>query len=366
MITVPSVNNVFTVTYQADLVTAGPLEIAMYTLSKSSIRVKREASPQLSVVKVYVQPDPPHGVTTITTYYTDLDGVLEIDMHNVVNSILNSGENTCTISIYMYNSDGSQAETHSVGALVDILQGVSYNDIMAPKNKDIAGVFQSLSQTVIVPPNVILNPATLGGVSAPGIIVESNLYMGGNLGQNWGYRVGGTDYGIVPSGTRSNQLNVPAAADTLFLTDGNVGGSKLKHWKLEKVDACTDIVCVRWTSLTGAVRQHYFPIVARTTGADKSVSLLTTGDGYDVDKNTFNGLVCRLSGLTAYGYWYYADLLRASDVHAVVQPTYSIWETEISNPQTAAHVEPLTAETPQGVGFFTFEFTLKMRHYDTF
>jgi hypothetical protein len=243
---------------------------------------------------------------------------------------------------------------------------VSYNDIMAPKNKDIAGVFQSLSQTVIVPPNVILNPATFGGVSAPGIIVESNLDMGGNLGQNFGYRVGGTDYGIVPSGTRANQLNVPAAADTLFLTDGNVGGSKLKHWKLDKVDACTDIVCVRWTSLTGAIRQHCFPIVARTTGADKSVSLLTTGDGYDVDKNTFNGLVCRLSGLTAYGYWYYADLLRASDVHAVVQPTYSIWETEISNPQTAAHVEPLTTETPQGVGFFTFEFTLKMRHYDTF
>ena len=202
MITIPSVNSVFTVTYQADLVTAGPLEIAMYTLSKSSIRIKREASPQLSVVKVYVQPDPPNGATTITTYYTDPDGVLEIDMHNVINSILNSGENTCNISIYMYNTDGSQAETHGVGALVDILQGVSYNDIMAPKSKDIAGVLQSLSQTVIVPPNIMLNPAILGGVSAPGIIAESNLDMGGNLGQNWGYRVGGTDYAIVPYGEK--------------------------------------------------------------------------------------------------------------------------------------------------------------------
>ena len=364
MITIQSLNGYFSVTFQADYV--DPSTLAMYTLSKSSIRVKREASPQLSIVKVHITPDPPLGATTITTYYTDPDGVLELDLHNVINSIYKSGVDNLVVSVYMYEMDGTTSVDSSVFSDIDILQGVSYNDIMAPKNKDIAGVFQSLSQTVIVPPNIMLNPATLGGVSAPGIIVESNLDMGGNLGQNWGYRVGGTDYGIVPSGTRSNQLNVPAAADTLFLTDGNVGGSKLKHWKLEKVDACTDVVCVRWTSLTGATRQHYFPIVARTTGADKSVSLLTTGDGYDVDKNTFNGLVCRLSGLTAYGYWYYADLLRASDVHAVVQPTYSIWETEISNPQTAAYVEPLTAETPQGVGFFTFEFTLKMRHYDTF
>ena len=364
MITIPSLNGYFSVTFQADYV--DPSTLAMYTLSKSSIRVKREASPQLSIVKVHITPDPPLGATTITTYYTDPDGVFELDLHNVINSIYKSGVDNFIVSVYMYEMDGTTSVDSSVFSDIDILEGVSYNDIMAPKSKDIAGVLQSLSQTVIVPPNVIFNPATLGGVSAPGIIVESNLDMGGNLGQNWGYRVGGTDYGIVPSGTRANQLNVPAAADTLFLTDGNVGGSKLKHWKLEKVDACTDIVCVRWTSLTGAIRQHYFPIVARTTGADKSVSLLTTGDGYDVDKNTFNGLVCRLSGLTAYGYWYYADLLRASDVHAVVQPTYSIWETEISNPQTAAHVEPLTAETPQGVGFFTFEFTLKMRHYDTF
>ena len=360
MITAQSPNGLYTVTYQAEPSTVP--NIAMFTLSKSSVRVKRYSG-GVSVVKITVSPPGEPYVTT--SYYTDPDGVLELPLHNTINGLFSRGLSFFGLTIAVYDLDGTIVDGTITG-IVDILEGVSYNDIMAPKSKDIAGVLQSLSQTVIVPPNVILNPATLGGVSAPGIIVESNLDMGGNLGQNWGYRVGGTDYGIVPSGTRANQLNVPATADTLFLTDGNVGGSKLKNWKLDKVDACTDIVCVRWTSLTGAIRQHYFPIVARTTGADKSVSLLTTGDGYDVDKNTFNGLVCRLSGLTAYGYWYYADLLRASDVHAVVQPTYSIWETEISNPQTAAHVEPLTAETPQGVGFFTFEFTLKMRHYDTF
>lgn len=363
MITVPSINNVFSVTFQADLVTAGPLEIAMYTLSKSSIKVVRYTNAGLSVVKVYVTPT--GGSTTITTYYTDPDGVLEIPLHNTINAIFADGIQSVSVSVYMYNMDGSQAETHAVGALIDILEGVSYLDIVAPLEKDIAGVAAAVAHDIITPPNVMFNPATLGGVASPGIIVESNLNMGGVL-PNWGSRAGGVVSGIVPNGARENQLNVPASADTLLLTDGNVGGSVLKTWKLEKTDNCADMVCIRWKSLTGAKRQHFFPIVARTTGADKAVSLLSPADGYDVDKNAFNGVICRLTGLTKYGYWYYADLFRSSDVHSVILPTYSIFETEITNAQTAVYVEPLTTETPQGNGFYNFEFSLKLRHYDTF
>ena len=164
MITIPSLNGYFSVTFQADYV--DPSTLAMYTLSKSSIRVKREASPQLSIVKVHITPDPPLGATTITTYYTDPDGVLELDLHNVINSIYKSGVDNFIVSVYMYEMDGTTSVDSSVFSDIDILQGVSYNDIMAPKSKDIAGVLQSLSQTVIVPPNIMLNPATLGSVSS--------------------------------------------------------------------------------------------------------------------------------------------------------------------------------------------------------
>lgn len=360
MITIPSLNNAFSVTFQADYV--DPATIAMYTLSKSSIKVVRYTNAGLSVVKVHVTPN--GGSTTITTYYTDPNGVLEIPLHNTINAIFADGIDSMVVSVFMYDTDGTSVDT-SVYSDIDIIEGVSYLDIVAPLEKDIAGVAAAVAHDIITPPNVMFNPATLGGVASPGIIVESNLNMGGVL-QNWGSRAGGVVSGIVPNGARENQLNVPASADTLLLTDGNVGGSVLKTWKLEKTDSCADMVCVRWKSLTGAKRQHFFPIVARTTGADKAVSLLSPADGYDVDKNAFNGVTCRITGLTKYGYWYYADLFRSSDVHAIILPTHSIFETEISNAQTAVYVEPLTTETPQGNGFYNFEFSLKLRHYDTF
>ena len=113
----------------------------------------------------------------------------------------------------------------------------------------------------------------------------------------------------------------------------------------------------------GATRQHYFPITAFIKGNDKQVSILTSGDGYKVEKDTFEGLRCRLTGLTAYGYWYYMDLLQASDVHAIVKQTFSLWSTEMASEQTAAYVEENEMETPQGNGFFDFEFTIKLKHY---
>ena len=125
---------------------------------------------------------------------------------------------------------------------------------------------------------------------------------------------------------------------------------------------CSDVVLCRWTSQTGAARQHYFPIVADIYNVDKAVSLVTEGDGYIVNKDWSKGVRCRLTGLTAYGYWYYMDMLRASDLHAIIQPTYSIFSTEIASEQTAAYAEG-SMETPQGPGFFAFEFTLKLRHY---
>jgi hypothetical protein len=59
------------------------------------------------------------------------------------------------------------------------------------------------------------------------------------------------------------------------------------------------------------------------------------------------------------------DMLHATDLHAVVKPSGVLWETEISSKETAAYCEPNDGETPQGVGFYNFEFTLKLRHYDT-
>lgn len=344
MITYTSTNSKFTATLQGDPVT-GYVNVAnVYSASRTMLRIKREDTQQVSVVNMSYSGA--WGSELPVNYYTDPDGVLEIPLRNIINA----HPTEILAAITMLEVDGTTVDALTV--TLDVLQGLSYYDINAPRSKD-ADQFLAAFGSVVMPPNVIINPDLLSGLTAPGIIVESNLAY------NWTQYASGVGTAVTPSGQRSNQLVVAAGTDTLQVShDG-----KIKAYKLEKTDYCADLVCIRWTSQTGATRQHFFPIVAFIKGSDKQVSLLTSGDGYKVDKNTFEGVRCRLTGLTAYGYWYYMDLLQASDVHAIVKQTFSLWSTEIASEQTAAFVEANEMETPQGNGFFNFEFTLKLRHY---
>ena len=344
MITYSSTNSKFTATLQGDPV-AGYVNVAnVYSASRTMLRIKREDTQQVSVVNMSYSGA--WGSELPVNYYTDPDGVLEIPLRNIINA----HPTEILAAITMLETDGTTVDALTV--TLDVLKGLSYYDINAPRSKD-ADQFLAAFGSVVMPPNVIINPDLLSGLTAPGIIVESNLAY------DWMQYASGVGTAVTPSGQRSNQLVVAAGADTLTVThDG-----KTKSYKLDKTDYCADLVCIRWTSQTGATRQHFFPIVAFIKGSDKQVSLLTSGDGYKVEKNTFEGVRCRLTGLTAYGYWYYMDLLQASDVHAIVKQTFSLWSTEIASEQTAAFVEANEMETPQGNGFFNFEFTLKLRHY---
>lgn len=344
MITYTSTNNKFTATLQGDPV-AGYVNVAnVYSASRTMLRIKREDTQQVSVVNMSYSGA--WGSELPVNYYTDPDGVLEIPLRNIINA----HPTEILTAITMLEVDGNLVDALSI--TLDVLQGLSYLDINAPRSKD-ADQFLAVYGSVVMPPNIILNPNTLSGLTANGIIVESNLAY------DWMQYTSGVGTTVTPSGARSNELIIAAGADTLKVShDG-----KAKSYKLDKPDYCANLVCIRWTSQTGATRQHYFPITAFIKGSDKQVSILTSGDGYKVEKDTFEGLRCRLTGLTAYGYWYYMDLLQASDVHAIVKQTFSLWSTEIASEQTAAYVEANEMETPQGNGFFDFEFTLKLRHY---
>lgn len=349
MITYTSTNNKFTVTLQGEPV-AGYVNVAnVYTASRTMLRIKREDVQQVSVVNMSYSGA--WGSELPVNYYTDPDGVLEIPLRNIINA----HPTEILTAITMMETDGTTVDALSI--TLDVLQGLSYLDINAPRSKD-ADIFFATYGSYVMPPNVIINPDLLSGLTAPGVIVESNFHdYDANL--VWAQYVAGVGATITPTGARENQLPVAAGADTLQVSDG----SRVKRYKLDKPDYCANLVCIRWISQTGATRQHYFPITAFIKGSDKEVSILTSGDGYKVDKNTFEGLRCRLTGLTSYGYWYYMDIIQASDVHAIVKQTFSLWSTEIASEQTAAYVEANEMETPQGNGFFDFEFTLKLRHY---
>lgn len=345
MITFPSTHALFTVTFQGDAI--GGTSYA-YTLSNSMLRVKREDIAELSLVKINI-----HG-EGFKTYYTDPQGVLEIPLKNAVNRYASTGQAGITIQIFPIADPSNMLD--DVSLALYIRTGISYYEINAPAEKQANQWLASLFHNWVLPPNIMFNPS-----DGYGIIAESNFHEYAKT-LEWSEIAAGVATRITPSGLRSNQLVIGPTSTALKLDDGEAS----KTWPLTNTDACADVVCIRWTSLTGAVRQHYFPIVSFLRGADETISLVSPGNGYEVLKNAYNGIRCRLAGLTAYGYWYYMDLLQASDAHAVIQVAGSSFETMIASKETACYVEQNSAEMPMGNGFFTFDFTAKLRHYDSF
>lgn len=356
MIQFNSIHNDFKATLQAD--SAGSYDIDMYARSKSMLTVERLDQQIMTMFGIYYGTH--EGNTPTVWYYSDPQGRLQLSLQNGVNFLLK--HTVCQITILM-REVGSDTTDDRLNVNVTPLHGISYHDMNAPRLKDAPQLYWEHEHYVILPPNVIINPLRFSGVAGSGVIVESN-YANIDLDAHWQTLMNGVQTIAAIGGERNAEIMVIYSADTLRLTAGKMG-DEVKEWKMERVDDCTNLVCVQWTSQTGALRRHYFPVVGFIKGSDKQVSLLSDGDGYLVDKNSYNGVRCRLDGLTQYGYWYYMDLLQASDVHAVMQVTFASLVDQLASEQSAAFVEDAEAETPQGNGFHSFEFTLRLQHHGT-
>ena len=171
MVIQQSTNGYFTITLQAD---AGVLPIVYaYTRSMTMLRVKRETNPQISLVTVDIAAT---GVTSKTTsYYTDPDGLLQLSLHNDVCRMAALGVSQFALTLTFTELDGTTVDGNLAFTIVPRV-GISYEDVMAPRSKDFTGTLYAYSPRCVLPPNVILNPAMLNGLTAPGVIVESNYH----------------------------------------------------------------------------------------------------------------------------------------------------------------------------------------------
>lgn len=341
---------------QGELVRQGQnrYEVNAYERSSCVMRVKREDSNTMSLVDVEEDSE-----SSRLRLYTDPDGVLVFDLHNVIANAKSRGIAPLLLTVALIDLQMQVIDV--VKLSINIKEGVGYDEVFAPNNKD-WGYWRTRGHNVILPPNVIIAPEYFP--NAPtfanefGVFVESNYHaIDGEAA--WSYTNVGETSALTPVG---NQLQLPVEADTLEVVTGKEG-SVTKTWRFDKPDPCQDLVVCRWTSLTGVVRQHFFPIVSYIKGNGEQVPLVSAGDGYEVSKSNFTAVRCRLTGLTPYGVWYYLDILQASDLHAIIMPTIAQFRTEIASPMTAAFIDSDGGEAPQGIGFSNFEFTINMRQY---
>ena len=361
MITQASTNQKFVCQFQVDPVDIS--EFNAYTGSDCGLRLTRQDDQKLSLYHFDVYGSVGGTVTLIyasPVMYSDPSGVLEIQMRNVIRECSAKTGGDIDLNIYLNETDGTAVDSASFS--LHVFPGVSYNDLPMPRAKD-APELGAEARDVVLPPNVVIVPP-LAGVP---IVIECSIadYDHATVTNTYNGQT------ITPGGARGNQI---AYSRQNLQNPSGPRGIRLdqltrsRSYVFEDAPACADLVLVSWTSLTGAYRKHVFPVVS--FGRDwEGERLVSVGDGILTEKNAVTTLSCRLTGLTAYGYWYYIDLLTASDVHAVPVSQYSgavQVNTAILSPFSAATVEGGSAATPVGNGFYNFDFTLKLRHYDSY
>ena len=341
MVTINSVGMTFAVQLDGDQIHGG-VEILEYTKGRCLLRYSNDIRHEVIKVSVNMSGTNIDNETFMmgTYYYTEPNGAMAVPMRDALLWFVSKGVSVVTLGVNDYTSIDSTTVNDYLTATIGILPGISYNAVGAPKGKDVDDVI-AMRPDVIMPPNVILNP-----LWGDGCTIESN-YTLIDPTASWNH---------APSGLLSNQIQVSESDRSLTLSDRD--SDPIKTYSLSHVPDCADMLEVKWTSLTGAVRLHYFPIVSFIRGNGDSIEVDSLTDGYEVFKANHVAVRCRLTGLTRWGYYYYMDLLQASDPAAV------IIAKGIRVGGYPVFIDGDGAETPDGNGFYNFEFVCNLQQYE--
>lgn len=359
-------NQTFTVNLQGDLISQAGRRAYVYGGLKTHVLVKFPVTTDMRVVKVEFGEPSIRGFEVYT--YPVMQGVavrsqaVEFSIGNAIRQLINIGIDITHIMFTSRTMGGTTNDTLSIQ--IDIKRGIPYSDVLAPCKQEIATVLPNYaySRECITPPNVMYMPTVGLAYQLPvDMQFESNIaHM--NSYFSWFEEVNGRESPIVSFGRDDSTLRVSQGATAVLLYNDE---TFIRRWDITSIETCHEWVIVRWTSQTGAQRQHYFPIVSFGNEGTDAVELLTVANGRRVIKNSEKSVTCRVVGLTPYGCWYYQDLLMASDVHAIIVKRDNVFDFEMENENTAAEVVGGMTDTPDGNGVYNFEFKLKLARYDT-
>lgn len=295
------------------------------------------------------------GTTKQITYTSNPDGSLVVSLQKFMVMCGNG------YSFGLFIDADITGTAEHVGVTVNVLDGVSYGDIIAPMTNGLQGfTMVGTARHNVVPPNVMmvqqLGPVVMAETSLANVLLTSET----RPDAAWYGVSGGIEVEIRPVGIRSNQLEIYGNYTDLIYREQRNGETIEQHWALEQPDTCDDIVMLEWTSLTGALRRHLFRIAELDCSVDETARLLSLHDGFKVAKNVSNGFKVRLEGLTAYSHWYYSDILMANDLKAGVPLGW------INDFQEVECVETNSSTVINAQGFVDFEAVIRYKHYDTY
>lgn len=116
---------------------------------------------------------------------------------------------------------------------------------------------------------------------------------------------------------------------------------------------------VQWVSACGIIKRHTFEVRDVELSVSDSVSLQNNFGGFREAKGTRKGLRLHLPQLTAYDYWYYADIITSSDVRVAVSEIDADFGEE-----TRVKVTTKSATIPNGASVADFDVDVVLKDYD--
>lgn len=116
-----------------------------------------------------------------------------------------------------------------------------------------------------------------------------------------------------------------------------------------------DYLTLRWVSRYGVTKQFVWEMRGLKYATQDAVEIENLNNEFDTRKGFLLSFTARLDGLTAYDYWYYADVINSSSVEAYYNGQWR---------KVAIDTKDVTIPDASAGEFKTLEITVKFARYD--
>lgn len=328
-------------------------------------RIVLEIRPSYSALKAFL-PWTVNGVT----YYSDADGMLNIDITELVKSAtgatypvlvtskpyragyvtMRTGFEFELTRLNSFNPKGilmPEPETAEVQQVLiaDTLQDIEEHEL----NLQVLTPVTDRSGVNIAPPNVMLfsnyQPRPIAELW--GVLEQARYDYNGETLEVFEHQLDFDDIWAEGSG----ELRAINAFPVL-------------SWQVQLADLCERTCCLRWLSDRGIRKQHIFRVRAQKNTAT-SRAILPTFNGYIDERGKEVEFTAYIEGLTDYGVAYYADIVNSPEVYCTFESEFMELNDEVLHESQRVEIATKEVNIPDTASKSnTIAVTVRYKHYD--
>lgn len=161
----------------------------------------------------------------------------------------------------------------------------------------------------IIPPQRLIEPIAgrlqIGFVGSPTNAADAYVYKA---------PIGYADGVVMTDGVQLNATSGTFYIARRYDVLGRYRFDRLENYNLEPLKCEVQYAMVRWVSCTGATRVHTMMVAKNTTSVQGVFDLLNIENQYTQIKGREESCKIYIDNLSAYDFWYYADIIASSKV----------------------------------------------------